>query len=155
MKCTSSLNSSEWVGVTQNEIFQQTCEHCCQQIRTKPPPPPPPPPDSGGEKTFSASFMPTCKQMKKAFLVVSQAWVLDREYKLRIKVFPWNLKTYGLHFQIKLNDQLKAYRTWPSWAPCTKPAMSVTWRNAGTLLVRETKKEGKEYWSCCFSDNYM
>jgi len=37
-------------------------------------------------------------------------------------------------------------KPWPAWAPFTKPAISTTFRNAGTLLDGKVKEKLRSCW---------
>lgn len=65
------------------------------------------------------------------------------KYSLKLAIYSrvmWKMESQALMWERKALP-----KPWPAWAPFTKPAISTTFRNAGTLLEGKVK----EKWRSC------
>ena len=61
----------------------------------------------------------------------------------------WNIASQALMWERKAFP-----RPWPSEAPFTRPAMSVTFRKAGTLLNGRERDKSVKQWECYYLSGY-
>lgn len=62
----------------------------------------------------------------------------------------WKMESQALMWERKALP-----KPWPAWAPFTKPAISTTFRNAGTLLERKVREMLRSWLGAEGADNWI